>query len=155
MNLRARGLLGRLVARVLESSRAPDDEAMRIRDFRVGRDDLLARCTRDEIEANERAVDPLGCAPAVPFGHLNAAWQRFAARLRVDDELWRFHAHRTTRDGAAQIRTGYVIVRDGEPGEAMIASVRALPPGTEAHRSSSHCSQEAAATPARPMVTLQ
>jgi hypothetical protein len=155
VNLRARGLLGRLVARVLESSRIPDDDAIRTQRFRVERDDLLARCTRDEIESHERAVDPMGGAPAVPFGHLNAAWQRFVARLRADDELWRFHAQRMARDGAAQIRTGYVIVRDGRPGEAMIASVRTSPPRAAADRSSPRCGQETAAAAAPPSVTLQ
>lgn len=168
MNLRATGLLGRLIDALLgphlqpgaaadspaaTGTYAPGPAAARrasdagiaaavasapiaLVNFRVERDDLLCPCTRAEIEQRELAVDPMGGAPAVPFGHLNPAWCRFVATLRPDDALWSFHSHRVAIDGAVQVRTGYVVVRNGMALQSMIASHRATPAGSANDRTS-------------------
>lgn len=150
------GRLRRLVARLLQPGRPAAAVSLAApRGFRVERDDLLARCTREDIEAREQAVDPLGGAPAVPFGHLNPAWQRFVRTLGTEDELWRFHAQRIALDGAAEIRSGYVVVRNGRPGQAMMASVRSLPAVPATDRSSPRRGGEAAPTESRQPAAVE
>jgi hypothetical protein len=46
-------------------------------EFAVTRDDLQTQLSIQEIEQREMVFDPLGAAPNVPFGHLNAAWKQF------------------------------------------------------------------------------
>jgi hypothetical protein len=154
MNRRATDLLGRLLDVLRRSdwrpgegvvspagSRAPEVQPLAAAsapiEFRVEREDLLCPYTRAEIEQRELAVDPMGGAPVVPFGHLNPAWGRFVATLQPDDTLWSFHSHRVTLDGAAQVRTGYVVVRDGMALQPMIASARSTPASTGNDRVSS------------------
>jgi len=43
-----------------------------------------------EAEKMGVVADPLGRAPALPFGHLNGAWQSFLAKREDDFSLWYF-----------------------------------------------------------------
>ena len=67
----------------------------RERPFRIRRRDLRYAFTQAEIEARECVYDPLGAVPALPFGHLNPAWRRYAdtleprARLRASSKARR------------------------------------------------------------------
>jgi hypothetical protein len=62
-----------------------------------------------EVEQAEQYSDPLGRSPTLPFGHLNAAWQRFLAGKPVGAELWAFQDPWTYRtNGYAWVRLGKI-----------------------------------------------
>lgn len=94
-----------------KSESALDEE----REFAVERSHLQERLSVLQIEAREMVTDPLGAVPDLPFGHLNAAWKTFVEGVGADDELWSFTAPWQTTWGRREIRTGYVVVRDGVP----------------------------------------
>ena len=60
------------------------------REFAVEREHLLERLTMQEIEMREVVTDLLKAAPDLPFGHLNAAWQKFLQSKAEGAELWPF-----------------------------------------------------------------
>lgn len=99
-----------------EPARGPIDEP----EFAVTRDDLQTQLSLQEIEQREIVFDPLGAAPNVPFGHLNAAWKRFCGGMEPHDSLWSFTAPWTSAWGSKDIRQGYVIVRGEEIGAHFI-----------------------------------
>lgn len=80
--------------------------------FAIGRGNLVQQTSLQDIEASERIFDPLGAAPNVPFGHLNASWQQFIANLKPGDVIWLFSAPWQQSWGQREIRHGYAIVRD-------------------------------------------
>lgn len=94
--------------------------------FRVRPEDLGERLSREAVEAREHVADPLGAAPALPFGHLNAVWTAFAARLESGDELWTFEATRRYGPGVLEQQHGYVIVRSGHPADHLLCGVRQI-----------------------------
>jgi hypothetical protein len=88
--------------------------------LRLRREDLLHEVRLEEVEATERVHDPLGAVSDLPFGHLNAAWNRFIIGLDLDAELWSFRAKRATCGHDAQVWTGYALVRHGQPAEYFV-----------------------------------
>ena len=64
--------------------------------------------------------DPLNAVPALPFGYLHNVWQQFLADQEGPRELWSFSAMRQSNWGEQQIRSGYVVVKDGVPGKFMV-----------------------------------
>lgn len=122
-----------------KSESALDEE----REFAVERTHLQERLTIPQIEAREVVADPLGAVPDLPFGHLNAAWKTFVEGVGADDELWSFTALWQTEWGRKEIRTGYVVVRDGVPASHFLTMWKeiedepesdqgAIPPGADA-----------------------
>jgi hypothetical protein len=89
-------------------------------EFAVTRDDLQTQLSVQEIEQREMVFDPLGAAPNVSFGHLNAAWKQFCEGLEPDDSLWSFTAHWTSSWGRKDFRQGYAIVRGEEIGRHFV-----------------------------------
>lgn len=85
------------------------------REFAVEPQHLLERLTVQEIERREVVRDPHKAAPELPFGHLNAAWQKFLHGKADGDELWSFSARWQALWGRKELRAGYVIVQDGVP----------------------------------------
>lgn len=79
--------------------------------LQVGLDHLLEKVTVDEVIARETVADPLGGAPAVPFGHLNACWEEFVSGLSSEDELWTFQSKRLNRMFDEELVEGYAVVR--------------------------------------------
>jgi hypothetical protein len=77
-------------------------------------EDLLQPTTIGEIEQREIVQDPLGAAPALPFGHLSAGWIRFCSQLEPGDEVWSFRAVRSDDWGGHEQSSGYAAVRLGE-----------------------------------------
>lgn len=81
---------------------------------------LIERVTVEQAEAREQVMDPLGRVPPLPFGHLNAGWQRFLSRQPSDAaQLWAFHRktdrkERWSFDRANGIGRGYCWVLDGQ-----------------------------------------
>jgi hypothetical protein len=96
----------------------------------VRRQHLRERLTRAGIEAHEFVLDPLGAAPAAPFGLLNAAWVSFVQAERPGDQWWSFDRfgrlppHNDGRNGSRQGRMrGYAIVRRGRPVASFICEI--------------------------------
>ncbi len=89
-------------------------------EFAVTRDDLQTQLSVQEIEQREMVFDPLGAAPNVSFGHLNAAWKQFCEGLEPDDSLWSFTAHWTSSWDRKDFRQGYAIVRGEEIGRHFV-----------------------------------
>ena len=83
--------------------------------FKVQRQHLLERLTVAQIEAREMVEDPLQAVPALPFGHLNAAWCELVAELAPGDECWSFSAQWSNDFGLPELRTGYVVWRGSKP----------------------------------------
>jgi hypothetical protein len=79
--------------------------------FKVQRQHLLERLTVAQIEAREMVEDPLQAVPALPFGHLNAAWCDLVAGLAPGDECWSFSAQWSGDWRGPELRTGYVVWR--------------------------------------------
>lgn len=77
----------------------------------VLKDDLVRQMTVDEIELQERVIDPMGAVPDIPFGHLNTTWLRFKGNMEPQDSIWTFSARRTSDWERREILEGYVIVR--------------------------------------------
>lgn len=86
------------------------------REFAVERDHLERPLSLNEVEAREVVSDPLGAVSELPFGHLNAAWSSFLGHRSPGDELWSFNARCRTAWGRTEFRSGYVLVRDSQPG---------------------------------------
>lgn len=86
----------------------------------VRREHLQTRMSLEEIERANIVRDPLGAAPELPFGHLNAAWRRFAEQLQEGDELWSFSTPWERQFPMKELRQGYVVVRAGEPGACFL-----------------------------------
>jgi hypothetical protein len=79
--------------------------------FKVQRQHLLERLTVAQIEAREMVEDPQQAVPALPFGHLNAAWCELVAGLEPGDECWSFSAQWSGDCRGPELRTGYVVWR--------------------------------------------
>lgn len=93
------------------------------REFAVTQDDLLQPISIEKIEELERVFDPMGAAPDLPFGHLNAAWHRFLLNLEPGDVIWTFSARWDVGFRRKEIRAGYVILRDSSIGPYFLALV--------------------------------
>lgn len=99
-----------------KGKRTPSEEP----EFAVTRNDLQTQLSLKEIEQLEMVFDPLGAAPNVPFGHLNASWKKFCEGMEPHDSLWSFTAQWASAWGSKDIRQGYVIVRGEEIGAHFI-----------------------------------
>jgi hypothetical protein len=87
--------------------------ALQEEEFSVSREDFLQRMDINQIEEQEYVVDPLCAVPSLPFGHMNTTWLKFIAKLDHNDEIWSFSKQWDTGYGRDEIRSGYVVVRDG------------------------------------------
>lgn len=96
-------------------------------EFAVESQHLLERLTAQEVERREVVDDPLKAVPDLPFGHLHKAWKEFLNGHSAGDELWSFSALWQTRWGGQELRSGYVIVRDGMPGTHFLTVWKDIP----------------------------
>lgn len=95
------------------------------REFAVEHEHLQEELTSQEVERREVVIDPLKAAPELPFGHLNAAWKRFLDKgAHGGCELWSFSAPWQTVWGRKEMRSGYVMVKDGKPGAYFLTEWR-------------------------------
>jgi hypothetical protein len=95
----------------------------RERPFRIRRRYLRNVYTRAEVEAREFVHDPLGGVPALPFGHLNAAWCRFADALPPETKFRAFKAPPDAHSYPPTQQEGYVAIgRLGRVGAYFVAS---------------------------------
>ena len=121
--------------RWLQDRRIAASEASRL--FAVKRGDLVEKVEVAAVEARETVFDPLGAAPAVPFGFLNPQWQAFLVKGTAADAVWSFRAVRDGDWGLLDERTGYALVRRGEVVAFMVASIehRERPSSTDSDKS--------------------
>lgn len=102
---------------VYEKWTSRQNEKQRKREERIfapSKEDLVSSFTVEEIELHEIVQDPLGGAPRLPFGHLNAAWSKFLAELPAGAQLWSYAVVWENRWRTQEQREGYVaIVADG------------------------------------------
>ena len=112
----------------LISDKSPEtlEKDAREKEFAVKSEDILQEMTLAEIAKLEKVYDPTGAAPNVAFGHLNSAWVSFINELQPQDVIWSFSAIWTCSWGIKDLRTGYVIMRDGELGNYFMASRRVV-----------------------------
>lgn len=95
------------------------------REFAVEHEHLQEELTSQEIERREVVIDPLKAAPELPFGHLNVAWKGFLDKeAHGSCELWSFSAPWQTVWGRKELRSGYVMVKDGKPGAYFLTEWR-------------------------------
>lgn len=111
---------------VIVAGRSPAPEEKKA--FAVTKGNLLQRMAIDEIEREEKVVDPLGAVPDLPFGHLNTAWGKFIEDLQPDDEIWTFSADWISEWGQQERRAGYVIVGSEGPGRYFLNERRIIDP---------------------------
>jgi hypothetical protein len=81
--------------------------------FSVNREHLKSEISIKEVELQERISDPLSAVPDIPFGFLNAAWERFKSQFLPGDTLWTFSAM-WDQGRFSQRRYGYAILRANE-----------------------------------------
>ena len=89
-------------------------------DFNCAPEYLIAEVNPIDAEIASYVVDPLGCVPPLPFGHLNAGWVKFLSDMTDEaDEMWSFLVPKGSEHGkykfpaTSDIR-GYAKVRNGE-----------------------------------------
>jgi hypothetical protein len=89
-------------------------------DFECAPEYLIAKVDPVDAEITSYVTEPLGTVPAVPFGHLNKAWENFLSNmLNERDELWSFHIPKGSKTGkhqrecTSEIR-GFAKVQDGK-----------------------------------------
>jgi hypothetical protein len=81
---------------------------------------LVTKVNPIDAEASSYVSDPLGNIPALPFGHLNKAWDNFLSNmLDPEDELWSFHIPKGSKCGIYAMDSsgdiaGYAKVRHGQ-----------------------------------------
>lgn len=92
-------------------------------EFSVKNDDLVSELSIADIEKKERINDPLGAVPDIPFGHLNKVWLSFLEKYQPGDEIWSFSAKSKDWRNEEFQQNGYVIVREGVPGDFMITGI--------------------------------
>ena len=89
-------------------------------DFSSSPQYLIAKVDPADAEIAGYVVDPLGCVPPLPFGHLNAGWVHFTADMTDEaDEMWSFQIPKGSECGKYKIPAtsdirGYAKVRNGE-----------------------------------------
>lgn len=94
----------------------PDEEP----EFSVRKEDLIEKLSRELIEEKEMVVDPLNAVPALPFGHLHAAWTGFTEKLQPECELWSFRRHWVT-EYRNNVFEGYVAIQSNTIGPHFVS----------------------------------
>lgn len=79
--------------------------------FKLKASDLIAQTNIQAVEQGAFVKDPLGAVPPLPFGHLNAAWNKFLQARPEGAELWTFESEELVYGGySLQLQAGYVWV---------------------------------------------
>lgn len=73
----------------------------------------LKRMNIADIERANLIDDPLGAVPAVPFGHLNPAWQYVKDQQKSGGEFWGFRCERVGLEKQFTAFSGYALF-DGD-----------------------------------------
>jgi hypothetical protein len=96
-------------------------------EFKVTREHLREVQSIESIETGARVFDPLGAVPDLPFGHLNAAWEKLKSGMQPGDTVATFIAP-WEEFGVMWKRSGYAVVRAGEPVNFWMTGEKIVPP---------------------------
>lgn len=98
---------------IAELSKGNDETAHRdkVREFAVLDGFLICELSLADIELWETVEDPMGAAPKVPFGHLNAAWEEFKAGSG-NGTFWKFSGKHVGDWGGEWLREGYAVLKE-------------------------------------------
>ena len=111
---------------ILQHLKNPPAKRLVFKEFSITRGDLGQQITVAEIEERESIFDPLGAVPAIPFGHLNAGWLSFKAKVTPHDTIWTFSRQWMNREWKYEERTGYVILRDDRIGPFFLNTIERI-----------------------------
>ena len=78
-------------------------------EFRILKKHLIEELSSAEIERRELVDDPLGGAPCIPFGHLNAVWANLQDGMTPESSIWSFSAKWKRSYGSVTLLEGYVV----------------------------------------------
>lgn len=95
-------------------------------EFKVTREHLREVLSIESIETGARVTDPLGAVPDLPFGHLNAAWEKLKADMQPGDTVATFIAP-WEEYGVMWERSGYAIVHAGETVNFWVTGEKIVP----------------------------
>lgn len=84
---------------------------------------LVREMTVAEIEQANKVMDPLGAAPNLPFGHLNAVWVEFRDGLGGGETLHLFESV-GPNEFRKQLIWGYAVCKEGRIDRFMTAGWR-------------------------------
>jgi hypothetical protein len=106
-----------------KDAEANSERLAKARVFVLKEDALVREMTVAEIEEANMVIDPLGAAPNLPFGHLNAVWVEFRDGLGVGETL---HLFESVGPNAfrKQMIWGYAVCKEGRVVRFMTAGWR-------------------------------
>lgn len=106
-----------------KEAEANSERLAKARVFVLKEEALVREMTIAEIEKANMVMDPLGAAPNLPFGHLNAVWVEFRDGLGVGETLHLFESvgPNTFRK---QLIWGYAVCQEGRVERFMTAGWR-------------------------------
>lgn len=106
-----------------KDAEAVSEQRAKAKEFVLKEDALLREMTVAEIEQVNMVIDPMGAAPNLPFGHLNALWVQFRDGLQPDETL---HMFESVGPNAfrPQLIWGYAVCREGRINRFMTAGWR-------------------------------
>ncbi|CAN1504690.1 hypothetical protein MCEGE14_00612 [Burkholderiaceae bacterium] len=117
-----------LVLKFFEMFKKKDAEAnserlAKAKEFVLTEEALIREMTVAEIEKANMVMDPLGAAPNLPFGYLNAVWIEFREGLGVGETL---HLFESVGPNAfiKQLIWGYAVCKEGRVERFMTAGWR-------------------------------
>ena len=106
-----------------KDAEANSERLAKAKEFVLKEDALVREMTVAEIEQANRVMDPLGAAPNLPFGPLNAVWVEFRDGLEVGETL---HLFESVGPNAfrKQLIWGYAVCKEGRIDRFMTAGWR-------------------------------
>ena len=106
-----------------KDAEANSERLAKAKEFVLKEEALVREMTVAEIEKANMVMDPLGAAPNIPFGHLNAVWVEFRDGLGVGETL---HLFESVGPNAfrKQMIWGYAVCREGRVERFMTAGWR-------------------------------
>lgn len=114
--------------KIVEIFKKKDAEAVsgqraKAKEFVLKEDALIRKMTIPEIEQTNMVMDPMGAAPNLPFGHLNALWVEFRDGLQPDETVHLFESV-GPNPIRRQLIWGYAVCKDGRIDRLMTAGWR-------------------------------
>lgn len=106
-----------------KDAEANSERLAKAKEFVLKEETLVREMTVAEIEEANMVIDPLGAAPNLPFGHLNAVWVEFRDGLEVGETL---HLFESVGPNAfrKQLIWGYAVCKEGRVERFMTAGWR-------------------------------
>ena len=106
-----------------KEAEANSERLAKAKEFVLKEETLVREMTVAEIEEANMVIDPLGAAPNLPFGHLNAVWIELRDGLGVGETL---HLFESVGPNAfrKQMIWGYAVCKEGRVERFMTAGWR-------------------------------